>query len=135
MVLDTNIVLDWLVFHDAGTAALSSAVEEGRVRWLACPRMRDELQRTLAYTNLAKWKPDSEHTLAAFDRWADVQPAPPPAPLNVRCSDPDDQVFVELALAAGARWLVTHDRALLRLARRTRALGLAITPPALWRPT
>ena len=132
MVLDTNTVLDWLVFRDAGMAPVVAALEDGRLQWLACAAMREELARTLAYRSLARWLPDSERTLASFDQHARLLPTPPPAPQHLRCSDPDDQVFLELALAQDARWLLTHDRALLRLARRVRPLGLLILAPKNW---
>lgn len=129
MVLDTNTVLDWLVFKDASMAPVVAALHDGTLRWLACPEMRTELVRTLAYRTLARWLPDTEYVLATFDRYADLLPAPPPAPQHMRCSDPDDQVFLDLALANRAKWLLTHDRALLRLARRARPLGLLIVTP------
>lgn len=132
MVLDTNTVLDWLVFEDAGMAAVAAAVEEGALAWLATAQMRDELARTLNYRTLARWQPDSERTLSTFDKHARLLPEPAAAPQHLRCSDPDDQVFLDLALAHGARWLLTHDRALLRLARRVRPLGLLIVPPRRW---
>ncbi|MDP2007779.1 MAG: putative toxin-antitoxin system toxin component, PIN family [Rubrivivax sp.] len=134
VVLDTNTVLDWLVFRDAGMAAVASAVQAGTVRWLACSRMRDELSRTLTYPTLAKWGPNSEQTLTIFDRHATLLPTPTIAPLHLRCSDTDDQVFLDLALAHRASWLLTHDRALLRLARRARAHGLQVTQPRHWQP-
>lgn len=129
-VLDTNTVLDWLVFADPGVAALAAAVSTGRVCWLACPRMRDELERTLAYPQLQKWSPDTVMVLSQFDAHVRMVPAPPSAPLILRCSDSDDQVFVDLAVHSHARWLVTRDRALLRLARRCRPLGLHILRPS-----
>ena len=132
VVLDTNVVLDWLVFKDAQAGPLTEALAAGTLRWLTCRRMRDELERTLAYPALAKWNPDSEHVLTIFDRQGTAQPDPPPAPLDLRCSDPDDQVFLDLALATRARWLLTHDRALLKLARRAGRSGLHILPPARW---
>jgi putative PIN family toxin of toxin-antitoxin system len=132
VVLDTNTVLDWLVFREPSVAALADAVEQHQVQWLACQAMRDELARTLGYRTLAKWQPDRERVLASFDRFNHLQTAPPPAPLHLRCSDPDDQVFLELALAHQARWLLTQDRALLKLARRARPLGLAILRPQDW---
>jgi len=45
----------------------------------------------------------------------------PPAAERARlplCRDPDDQKFLEAALAARAEFLLTRDRALLELARR-----------------
>jgi uncharacterized protein len=134
LVLDTNAVLDWLVFDDPCARALAAAVEAGQVRWLACGRMRDELARTLAYPALARWKPDCERTLSKFDRWSTLLDAPAPSPLDLRCTDADDQVFIDLALATGARWLLSHDRAVLRLARRAARAGLVIQKPGAWLP-
>ena len=133
VVLDTNVVLAWLVFRDPRLAALATALETGHVRWLACPRMRSELTLTLSYPALSKWNPDSERTLASFDRWAELLPDPPaPQASPLLCSDPDDQVFIELALAHQARWLLTRDRALLKLKRRAAGRGLQIAPPESW---
>jgi len=132
VVLDTNVVLDWLVFRDASTAPLVDAIKGGRLRWLICPRMRDELVRTLSYPALARWHPDSERVLTSFDRWSVARPTPVPSATNPACSDANDQVFIDLALAEGAQWLLTHDRALLKLARRLSARGLRVAPPARW---
>jgi uncharacterized protein len=131
LVLDTNTVLDWLLFRDPGIANLGAAIDGHTLRWLACARMRDEFERTLGYPTLAKWQPDSERLLLQFDRAAVMRPTPPTLP-SLRCTDPDDQVFIDLAVAEGARWLITHDRALLKLARRASALGVQICRPASW---
>jgi uncharacterized protein len=132
VVLDTNAVLDWLVFANPCMSPFAAAVQAGAVRWLVCPRMRDELLRTLAYPALAKWRPDAAAALATFNQHAQMCPAPTTAPTTPRCTDADDQVFIDLALAAGAKWLLTHDRALLKLARRAKRLGLQIMQPGLW---
>ena len=131
-VLDTNVVLDWLLFRDPRAAVLGAAVEGGQLRWLVCARMREEFARTLAYPTLGKWQADSGRLLSTFDQQAHVLPDPPPAPLRLRCDDPDDQVFVDLALAGGARWLLSHDKALLRLRRRVPPGGPRICRPSDW---
>ena len=131
LVLDTNVVLDWLLFADPGTAALAEALTAGTVRWLCCGPMRDEFERTLGYRTLQSWNPDRERLLSEFDRHAIVLPTPATLPA-LRCTDPDDQVFLDLAVAAGARWLLTHDRALLRLRRRAAALGVQVMAPGRW---
>lgn len=134
VVLDTNVVLDWLVFRDPRAAALGDAVACGAVRWLSCTAMRTELAHMLASARLDRWSPDAAAVLSAHDRLAVDQASPAGLPAGrPRCSDPDDQVFLDLALAQRARWLVTHDRALLRLARRVARHGLAILPPQRWR--
>ena len=47
-----------------------------------------------------------------------------------RCTDPDDQKFLDLAIALGR--CMNRDRAVLKLARR-RPLGVTIVSPQHWR--
>jgi predicted nucleic acid-binding protein len=134
-VLDTNAALDWLVFGDAGMGRLSAAIECGALRWVATLRMREELLRTLAYPALVKWKPDVERTLTLFDRLTHQTPEPARSTYGpLLCSDPDDQVFMDLAVAHGARWLITHDRALHKLARSAARQGVRVLRPGDWAP-
>jgi predicted nucleic acid-binding protein len=54
------------------------------------------------------------------------------APLPI-CRDPDDQKFLELARDAAAQTLITKDKLLLKLARRTSRAGLfEIVTPQAW---
>jgi uncharacterized protein len=68
-------------------------------------------------------------------RLAQLVEEPTPAPAeNARplpkCKDRDDQKFLELAHAAQADWLVSKDRAVLKLARRiARDFGFQIAEP------
>ncbi|HMO47936.1 MAG TPA: PIN domain-containing protein [Rubrivivax sp.] len=132
IVLDTNVVLDWLLFRDTRVAALGAALESAQLRWMACSRMREEFRHTLARPLLGKWNPDSGRLLTLFDRHATLLPEPGSAPLRLRCDDADDQVFIDLALACGARWLLSHDKALLRLRRRVPPGGPQICRPSDW---
>jgi predicted nucleic acid-binding protein len=133
IVLDTNVVLDWLLFADPGVQALASAIEQGRLRWIATAAMRGEffhvLGRGLAMTHAAD--------PAQFDpTWARLCVEHPTAPLAaapLRCTDTDDQKFIDLALAAGARWLVSRDRALLKLRTKAATRGVTIVTPSEWR--
>jgi predicted nucleic acid-binding protein len=129
-VLDTNVALDWLLFADPSCAGLAAAVTDGRLRWLVCVRMRDELADVLARGLAARRGATADAVLAAFDRHALPIETPPACKLH--CSDPDDQVFVDLACSSGARWLISRDRAVLRLARRAEPLGLRIVTPQRW---
>jgi len=132
VVIDTNVALDWLVFADPAVQALRVAVEAGRVAWWSCDAMRVELVHMLSHRDLQRWSPNAAAALAVHDRFALMVPAPPPAPPALRCRDRDDQVFIDLALAQGARWLVTRDRALLALASRAQVHGLQIVAPTRW---
>jgi predicted nucleic acid-binding protein len=130
-VLDTNVVLDWLVFGNAAARPIGAAIEAGRLGWASCDAIRRELSHMLASRRLARWSPDAVHVLAVHDELSRSCPAPPPD-LRLRCRDGDDQVFVDLARAQSARWLLTRDRALRALARRARTDGLAIVSPETW---
>jgi putative PIN family toxin of toxin-antitoxin system len=134
IVIDTQVVMDWLVFRDARVQSLAAAVTSGAVRWLVAPAMRDEIRHVLGRGVAAAYAPDLPLIEAQFDALAQPTEAPPPQPLAGRmvCRDPDDQKFVDLALASGARWLVSRDKAVLALAKRARARGLAIVTPERW---
>ncbi len=128
IVIDTNIVLDLLVFDDPGCMPLAAALDAGELRWLATAAMRDELARVLDYPLIARRLAHGGRSpaavLAAFDRR--TQPVHEvPARARCVCSDPDDQIFIDLAVAHGAR-LLSKDRAVLALQKRLAALGVAV---------
>ena len=133
---DTQVVLDWLVFRNATARPLLQAVLAGRLRWLATPAMSTELEHMLHHPRLARWGHQAEQALTFVARHAVLHsdPTVTSAP-QLRCSDPDDQIFVDAALAHRATWLVTRDRALLKLRRKALARGLRIVQPAEWRDT
>jgi predicted nucleic acid-binding protein len=134
LVLDSNVVLDWLVFHNPGVMPVRDAVLSGAVRWIVSADMRAELGAVLGYPALAAWSPDATAVWPLWERWA--QPvaalATSGAGSRLRCRDKDDQKFIDLALAHGARWLLSRDKAVLALARRAAPLGLQICTPEHW---
>lgn len=134
IVLDTNAVLDWLYFRDPRCAALAEAVTAGRVRWIASEAMRDEIEQVIVRGSLgARWPDGAASVRDGWQRWATmVDASAPAAQLALRCSDNDDQKFIDLALAARAVALLSADRAVLRLARPAHAGGLAITTVERW---
>lgn len=128
IVIDTNVLLDLWVFADPAVAPLAAALDARHVRPVRSDATDGELRAVLARPAFAL-APDRQAALVAD--WlarAEAVAAPPVA--GLRCRDPLDQKFVELAVAAGARWLVTRDRALLALARRAGARGLTVVTPA-----
>ena len=135
IVLDTNVVLDWLLFDDRSVHALAAAVESRRVDWIATAEMRDELAHVLARGLAEQRGVVPETVLAAFDARVRRVPTPHPFPPGWLCSDPDDQKFVDLARDAGAHWLLSRDRAVLKLARQARGAGWQIVTPSVWSET
>ena len=132
-VVDTNVLLDWLVFGNPQVKCLVQAMSCGRVQWVSTLAMLAELRHVLGRPLGDRW--DSARKLALDERLPGLQPrlVEPMAPLSptlrLHCSDADDQMFIDLAVSRHARWLLTRDRALLRLAPRARHLGVTVVPP------
>lgn len=127
IVLDTNVVLDLLVFDDPATPALQQALADGALRWIATPVMREELARVLAYPHLVGrlgfYRLSAADVLVAFDRQVQLVEVAPKAPMV--CKDPDDQKFIDLAVTHRAR-LLSKDRAVLKLKKRLSLAGVVV---------
>jgi len=133
VVLDSNVWIDILVFDDPHTRPIRAALETGALEALIDARCLAELTYVLDYPQFAKREIDKAAALATLARLSQrVEPAPrdDARPLP-KCKDRDDQKFLELAHAAGADWLVSKDRAVLKLARRiARDFTFQIAQPA-----
>jgi putative PIN family toxin of toxin-antitoxin system len=116
VVLDTNVVLDLWLFNDPRTSALRQALLQGQLLWIATAHMREELRRVLDYdhlvSRLACYQMTALQVLELFERHAQFVPVPDKAPW--RCKDPDDQVFIDLAVAHQCP-LISKDKAVLAL--------------------
>jgi len=125
--------MDWLVFREASISPLVEAVEAGQVTWIGTPDMKAELLHVLGRGVAADRQPDLAAIDDAFARWCQSIEPVPPKEFRLVCRDPDDQMFIDLAVSAGARWLVSRDRAVLALAKRANKLcGLSIQKPEVW---
>jgi putative PIN family toxin of toxin-antitoxin system len=124
VVLDTNIVLDLWWFEDVRVEPLLHALQTQRVRWLATTVMRDELARVLTYPHLTRRpRRRQQDPLAEFDRHAMLVLPAERAPYV--CKDPDDQKFIDLAVAHTAT-LLSKDAQVLALTRRLDRLGVQV---------
>jgi putative PIN family toxin of toxin-antitoxin system len=127
VVLDTNIVLDLWLYQDPATPALQEALTRRSVQWVATQVMRDELERVLAYTHIAKRLAVGERTahdiLQQFDAHAQLMPIASKA--QFVCKDADDQKFIDLAAAHQAQ-LISKDKAVLTMRNRMARLGVAV---------
>jgi putative PIN family toxin of toxin-antitoxin system len=124
-VVDTNIVLDLLVFGDAAATPLREGLQTGTLQWIATIPMRDELARVLAYPKIVArmefYRCSAAEVLQHMDtlvRWVDVAPK-----ASMTCKDPDDQKYIDLAVAHKAL-LLSKDSAVLAMRMRLSALGV-----------
>ena len=121
LVLDTNVVLDMLVFEDPLVQPLLAALTAGEVTACADESTLTELRLVLAYPSFALDEA-ARHAIQAryleLVRVAPEEQALPPPPLP-RCRDRDDQKFLVLAARVGASWLVSKDKRVLSMAGRS----------------
>lgn len=139
LVLDTNVALDLFVFRDPAVRNVLDALQAGLVQAVVDEACRAEWLAVLDYPEFSLGVEARRDAAGAFDRCAlllDATQLPPRTDVRLpRCADPDDQKFLELALLAGAQWLLSKDKAVLRLARRTAREGwFQIMTPVTWKP-
>jgi uncharacterized protein len=137
VVLDTNVWLDWLVFDDPGVAPIRDAAGAGRVAVYIDAVCEAELAGVLA-RGFAKRVLDAKAQALCIAQCRRIAkridaPAPAPAGMLPLCRDPDDQKFLEAALAARAEFLVTKDRELLALVKKRARVPFLIITPAQFR--
>jgi predicted nucleic acid-binding protein len=130
LVLDTNVVLDLLVFQDAGCASLAATVAATPGQWHATRRMREEFDAVLARPEFGRMATRRTAALQGWAAWATmVLEEPPLARHDLECRDRDDQMFLDLAAHLRPCTLFSRDAEVLRLRRRAALLGIRITTP------
>lgn len=138
IVIDTNVCLDLFVFLDPRWATLLAALENKDVEAVTREDCRTEWLKVLEYKHLPLDGESRPAAVARFDSMIRLLTAETLRPraevLLPNCTDRDDQKFLELARDAGATTLITKDKALLKLARRTARAGLfQIVTPEKWK--
>jgi uncharacterized protein len=134
VVLDTNVVLDWLLFDHVSVHALRDRIRDGRISVVTYPGAAAELRRVLGYRHFgldearqaeliaryhAQTCPLADEERAGIDRMELPKGFP-------RCRDPDDNHFLALTWFAKADALVTKDKRVLKCRRRALAFGFTI---------
>lgn len=130
-VLDTNVLLALWLFRDPAVEPLRAALAAGQLQAVRSAATDAEFAEVLRRPELFDVAPERQAALlAAWQAASTPVDAIHAAPWV--CRDPLDQKFLDLAMSAGATWLVTRDRDLLKLARKARRQGLAIVTPGRW---
>lgn len=128
IVIDTNVLLALWIFADDTVAPLRAALARGQLQPVRSLATDAELHEVLARPAL--FTVPTERQAALLQAWeAQALVVPDPAPVAIHCRDPLDQKFVELAVGSGAGWLVTRDKALLKLRRKLGRLGCTVVTP------
>jgi putative PIN family toxin of toxin-antitoxin system len=131
VVVDTNVLLALWLFRDPVVEPLHAAFASGQLRPVRSTATDAEFAEVLARPELFSVEPERQlRLLEAWQAVATLAEASQVAPWT--CRDPLDQKFLDLAVSAGAGWLITRDRDLLKLARKARRQGLMIVTPENW---
>lgn len=133
VVIDTNVLLDCWIFNDARSAWLWQALHDPQPR-LRCVRsaatdaeLVEVLSRPAFVERLSAAAQSPDDFLAHWQ--AVVAPVDRVFAAPWYCTDPHDQKFLDLASTARADVLISKDKALLRVDRRSRRDGLRIMLP------
>lgn len=138
LVLDTNVVLDWLIFRDASADCIVRSINERRVQIVSHQPALDELSRVLAYPQCKLAASEQQETLERYRSAVCIESMPEGfGPDNLllpagfpRCRDRDDEQFLALTHHVRADGLVTKDKAVLSLRKRAHRFGVTILAPA-----
>lgn len=114
IVFDTNTVVSALLFGHGQLSWLRDHWRSGNVTLLVSKPTIDELIRVLAYPKFKLDKAEIEALLADYLPFTKAVTVPP-QPHAPRCSDVNDQMFVDLAIKGQVDILVTGDNDLLRM--------------------
>ncbi len=117
VVLDTNVVVSALLFDHGRLSWLRPAWMAGDFRPLVSHSTAEELLRVLSYSKFHLTEQEIEALLGDFLPFSE----PVEVPLGVReaaaalprLRDPDDRIFLQLAEAGTAEFLITGDKDLL----------------------
>lgn len=130
LVLDTNVVLDLFHFADPAALPILAALREGRADCFADKATLDELARVVTYPEFGLSARAGNLLLESYRALARLPEASSaPVARLPQCRDPDDQKFLELAARVAADFLISKDKALLKLRGRAH-LGFRIMPPS-----
>lgn len=134
LVLDTNVWIDWLLFEDPLIQPLKAAHRDGSIEIAVDADCIEELNLVLEYPEFRLDDMQKKQYLAVVSRCSHCHTARQrDATMALpRCNDADDQKFLLLAYHVSADWLLTRDKALLKLNRRAKAAGFCIGSPADW---
>jgi len=127
LVLDTNVILDLLVFKDPSAEAIRLLLDAKLVDAVRTPVSMAELIDVIGRPAFKLSRADQEAIVQAWEsRSRQLEnTAIEPAPFT--CRDPDDQVFLDMAYSLRPALLLSKDLHVLELRASAKRHGIEIS--------
>ena len=127
LVLDTNVILDLLVFKDPSTQPIRLLLDANQVDAVRTPASMAELIDVIGRPTFKLSQADQETIVQAWETSSRLleNTAIESAPFT--CRDPDDQVFINMAYSLRPALLLSKDLRVLELQSIAKQHGVDIS--------
>ena len=127
LVLDTNVILDLLVFKDPSTEPIRLLLDAQQVDAVRTPASMAELIDVIGRPTFKLSQEEQETIREAWESSSRLleDAAIEPAPFT--CRDPDDQVFINMAYSIRPAFLLSKDLRVLELQAIAKRYGIEIS--------
>lgn len=127
IILDTNILLDILVFDDERAHPLRAALDAKLLDAVATDKTFAELLDVIGREQFSLDK-DQQHLIGKqWKSWARIISDNELCQAPWKCKDRDDQVFINLAYSLRPSALISKDKQVLKIAKRAIKEKVTIT--------
>jgi putative PIN family toxin of toxin-antitoxin system len=127
IILDTNILLDIFVFKDPSIKALLEAIHSKQYLAVTCEAILNEFDEVIGRSIFALTLEEQEAIRIEARKLHQIETATTITPAPFTCSDPDDQIFLDLAFTIQPSILLSKDKAVLKLTFKAKSHGILIS--------
>ena len=127
VVLDTNILLDILVFDDQRAHPLRAALEAQLIDAVATQNTVDEFLDVIGRSQFGLSVEQQKLIALQWKGWARLIADQEVIIAPWKCKDRDDQVFINLAYSLRPATLISKDKQVLKIAKRAIKESVVIT--------
>jgi len=127
VVLDTNILLDVLVFDDSRAHPLRAALIAGSLDAVATDKTLAEFLDVIGREQFSLSQERQQEIMFQWRSWSRLINDQVLEAAPWKCKDRDDQVFINLAYTLKPAILISKDKMVLKIAKRAQKDGVVIT--------
>lgn len=127
VVLDTNILLDILVFDDERAHPLRAALTNQELDAVATQHTIEELADVISRPQFELDLQEQTNVMMQWQSWVRIVNDEDLVVAPWKCKDRDDQVFINLAFSLKPATLISKDKMVLKIAKRAIKEQVVIT--------